>query len=136
MASLGEASGWVAAGLVLAAGAVPLGHRVLVRRRAALESRAIRSHVVIGVAAAAGAFAHTLAILPSLGSSAAIGAGMEALAPGALAFMLLVAHVGVGLRLRTPKLRGRPKVRRTHFAIATAITVVVAIHVALLARLS
>jgi uncharacterized membrane protein YbjE (DUF340 family) len=132
--SLGEATGWIAAALVVAAASVPLGHRALARKRAALESRTIRSHVVVGIAASAGAFAHALAIMPSLGSSTAIAAGMDALAPGALAFLLLLAHVGVGLQLRNPKLRGRPKTRRTHVAIATAIAVVVAVHVALLAR--
>lgn len=134
MPSAGEATGWLAAALVVAAGAVPLGHRALLRRRAALDSRPIRSHVFVGSLAACAGFVHALAILPSLGSEAAIAFGMQALGPGALAFLLLVAHVGVGLRLRDPKLRGRPRVRRTHLGFATAIAVVVVLHALLLAR--
>lgn len=131
---LAEASGWLGAGLVVAAGTVPLGYRALERRRARLDSRTIRSHVVLGIAAAAVAFAHTLAILPDLGSSTAIGAGTEALVPGAIAFLVLVAHVGLGLKLRNPKLKGRPSTRRMHLATATAITLLVGAHVFLVAR--
>lgn len=103
-------------------------------RRAPLESKPIRSHVVIGVSAAAFAFAHTLAVLPSLGSPEAIGAGDWPLASGAVAFLFLVAHVGVGQQLRNPKLRTRPRMRRTHLAIATAIIAAVAWHVVMLLR--
>src|SRR5438874_11491646 len=99
-----QISGWIAAVVVFAAGSVPLGHRIFARKRAAIGSRTIRSHVVVGTAAAAGSFVHGMAILPSLGSPEAIGAGVLALAPGAVAFLLLIAHVGVGLRLRQPKL--------------------------------
>ena len=59
---------------------------------------------------------------------------MEALGPGALAFLLLVAHMGVGLRLRNPKLRDRARVRRTHLGLATSITIVVAAHAIILLR--
>jgi len=132
--SLADVTGWVATGLVATAASVPLGHRLLSGRRAALESRPILSHVVIGIAASAGAFVHTLSIIPELGTSAAIDAGMKALAPGALAFLLLVAHVGVGLQLRNPKLKQRPKTRRTHLVIATLIAIVVGAHVGVIVR--
>jgi hypothetical protein len=129
-----EATGWIAAALVVAAGAVPLGHRALRGKRGALTSPTIRSHVVIGVAAAGAGFAHALAVLPSLGSPEAIGAGGVAIGSGAIAFLLLVAHVGVGLKLRSPKLRERPRVRRTHLLVASAIVAVVAAHVVMLVR--
>lgn len=132
--NLGEITGWLAVSLVAVAASVPIGHRIVARRRAVLASPAVRSHVGVGLAAATGGFVHALSILPSLGSSAAVSAGMEALGPGALAFLLLVAHMGVGLRLRNPKLRDRARVRRTHLGLATSITIVVAAHAIILLR--
>jgi hypothetical protein len=129
-----QITGWTAAAVVIAAGSVPLGHRLLAKKRAAIGSGTIRSHVIIGTMAAAASFAHGMAILPSLGSPEAIGAGVMALLPGAVAFLLLIAHVGVGLRLRQPKLKERPKVRRTHFAFACAIWTAIAAHVVMLLR--
>jgi len=122
-------SAWLGAALIVAAALVPLGHRVLVRRRAVPESRAISGHVVLGLAATAMAVLHTFAVVPELGSPAAIRGGMAALAPATVAFFLLFAHVGVGLRLRNPRLRGRVRIRRWHVALATAIVVAVAAHV-------
>ena len=43
---------------------------------------------------------------------------------------LVLAHTGLGLKLRDPKLRGRPKSRRAHFTTATIILVAVGIHAA------
>lgn len=132
--SLSALTGWVGFALVFAAGAFPLLHRALVRRRAELRSRTTRSHVAIGVAASAGAFAHAMSILPALGSPAAISGGVGGVGSGALAFLLLVAHVGVGLRLRHPKLKERTRMRRMHFGIATGIAVVIVAHAALILR--
>jgi len=125
-------SAWLAAALIVAAALVPLGHRALARRRAVPESRAISSHVVLGLAAIAMAVLHTFAVVPELGSPAAIRGGMMALAPATAAFFLLFAHVGVGLRLRNPRLRGRVRIRRWHVALATAIVVAVVAHVTVL----
>ncbi len=122
-------TGWLGAALVAAAGLVPLGYRMVAHRRAAVGSRPVTRHVALGLAAAAAALLHTFAVIPALGSPAAIRGGMLALAPGAGAFFLLVGHVGVGLRLRDPKLRKRPQVRRTHVALAITIVVAVAAHV-------
>lgn len=134
MVGFEQVSGWLAAAIVAGAASVPTLHRVLAGRRAALVSRTIRSHVVVGITASAAAFVHTLAILPALGSPAAIAGGTIALASGAVAFLLLVAHVGVGLKLRSPKLKERPRTRRTHVALASAIGLAVAGHVWLIAR--
>lgn len=132
--SIGAITGWVAAAIVVAAGTVPTGHRIFRGRRATLESQPIRSHVVIGASAAALAFGHALAVLPSLGSAEAIGAGDWPLASGALAFLLLIAHVGVGQKLRNPKLKTRPSTRRTHVAFASAIILAIGWHVVMLLR--
>jgi hypothetical protein len=131
-----SSSGWIALAFIVAAACVPLGHRAFAHRRAAPGSRAITGHLALGLAATATALLHTFSILPSLGSPAAIRGGMSALAPAALAFFLLFAHVGVGLRLRDPRLRDRVKVRRRHVALAIAIAVTVAAHVVILARAS
>jgi formate-dependent nitrite reductase membrane component NrfD len=132
--TLADVTGWVATALVAGAASVPLGHRIVRGRRAALDSRPIRSHVAIGIAVCAAAFVHILTVIPELGTSTAIDAGMSALAPGALAFLLLLAHVGVGLQLRSPKLKDRPKKRRLHFTFATMIAIVVAAHVVIIMR--
>lgn len=129
MDPLAWGSAWLGAVLILAAALVPLGHRVLARRRAAPESRTISGHVALGLAATAMAVLHTFAVVPELGSPAAIRGGMIALAPATAAFFLLFAHVGVGLRLRNPRLRGRVRLRRWHIALATGIVVAVVAHV-------
>jgi hypothetical protein len=126
---LSAGSGWLAAALIVVAALVPLGHRVLLQRRAVLASPAIRGHVLLGISTMAVAVVHTFAIVPALGSPAAIRGGMTALVPGAVAFFLLFAHVGVGLRLRDPKLKQRPKLRRWHLVLAASIAVAVAAHV-------
>jgi hypothetical protein len=115
--------------LVVAAALVPLGHRALLRRRAAPASRVMDGHVVIGLCASLAALLHTLVALPALGSPASIRGGMSALGPAAAAFFLLFAHVGVGLRLRGKATRDRARLRRRHLALALAIIVAVAAHV-------
>jgi predicted membrane-bound spermidine synthase len=125
-------SGWIAVAFVAATASVPLVHRAIAHKRAVPGSRAIASHVALGLGATAMALLHTFGVLPALGSSAAIRGGMAALGPAAVAFFLLFAHVGVGLRLRDPKLRNRAKVRRTHVGLAIGIGVGVVVHVGVL----
>ena len=121
--------GWIATALIVAAAVIPLGYRVRLGRRAAPESGTIRVHVVIGLAVAVVALMHTLAVLGSLGSPDAVAAGMVAFVPGVVAFFVLFAHVGVGLRLREPRLKDRASKRRTHLATAIAIALATALHI-------
>ena len=129
MDDLAPWSGWLGVALIVAAACVPLGHRALRRRRAVPESRTIATHVVLGFSATAAALMHTFAALPALGSPAAIRGGMTALLPAAAAFFLLFAHVGVGLRLRNPRLKERARFRRWHVVLAATIAATVAAHV-------
>src|SRR5438105_520617 len=120
-------SGWLATAAIVAAALVPLVQRIRWGRRAPPDSAPIRLHVSIGLATAALAFLHTMAVLPTLGSPAAIGGGVFALLPAGAAFFLLVAHAGLGLQLRHPKLRDRARKRRQHTTTAVLITLTVAI---------
>src|SRR3982751_3726873 len=104
--------GWAATALILLAGLVPLVYRARSGKRASPESSPIRLHVILGLAVVVVALLHTLGVIGALGSADAIEGGTWALAPGAAAFLVVVAHVGIGLRLREPKLRDRPKQRR------------------------
>ncbi len=125
-------SGYLAFGLVLVAGTVPLGYRWRHGRRAAPASPPISLHVRLGVATAGAAFAHGLFALMQLGSSRAITAGNLALAAGAGALLVLMAHVGIGLQLRDPKLRTRQATRRKHLATALTITALAITHVVMM----
>jgi len=127
-------SGWFAVALIVLAATFPLGHRIWAHRRATPGSRTINIHVALGLSVAAGALVHTLSVLPSLGAPAVVGAGMLALAPASAAFFILFAHVGVGLRLRDPRLRDRTAKRRIHVVLAISIFVTVAAHVVALMR--
>lgn len=119
---------------IAVAAIVPVGYRLRAGKRAAPPSKVIRAHVVIGLLTSMLAFTHTLSVLPELGSPAATGGGMIALLPGGAAFFLLVAHAGLGLQLRSEKLRDRATKRRAHVTTAIAIAIAVAIHVIVLAR--
>ncbi len=127
-------SGWFAAALVVFAATLPLGHRIWAHRRAALGSPTIKTHVVLGLSTAGAALVHTLSVLPSLGAPAVVGAGMLALAPASAAFFLLFAHVGVGIKLRDPRLRDRSAKRRLHVILALSIAATVAAHIVALMR--
>jgi hypothetical protein len=129
MDTLSTPTGYLATALILLAALIPLLHRAFLRRRALPASRPISFHVLLGLAAAAAALLHTFAVLPALGSPAAIRGGMIALAPGTIAFFLLFAHVGVGLRLRDPRLRNRVRIRRWHVVLASSIAVTVIAHI-------
>lgn len=127
-------SGWVATAAIVLAALVPLVQRIRAGKRAAPGSSPIRLHVLVGLATAALAFVHTMAVLPVLGSPAAIAGGLFALLPAGAAFFLLVAHAGLGLQLREPKLKDRARKRRMHTTTAVLIAVMVAIHAVLLIR--
>ncbi len=127
-------SGWVATAAIALAALVPLVQRIRAGKRAAPGSSPIRLHVLVGLATAALAFVHTMAVLPVLGSPAAIAGGLFALLPAGAAFFLLVAHAGLGLQLREPKLKDRARKRRMHTTTAVLIALMVAIHAALLIR--
>jgi hypothetical protein len=103
-------------------------------KRAAPGSRPIQSHVIVGFVIAAIAFAHTLLAVLELGSPEAIGGGVAGLALGALAFMALLAHTGLGLQLRQPKLRRRGDKRRQHITTATVILLAAIAHAVVLLR--
>jgi hypothetical protein len=127
-------SGWIATIAIALAAFVPLVQRLVMGKRARLDSKATRIHVAIGFITVSVAFLHTLVLVQSLGTSATIEAGMAALAPGGIAFFLLAAHAGLGLQLRREKLRDRVRKRRAHLATGAAIVIAVGIHVILLER--
>jgi hypothetical protein len=127
-------SGWLATAAIVLAVLVPIVQRLRAGKRAAPGSPPIRLHVLVGLATAGLAFAHTMAVIPALGSPAAVGGGVEALLPAGAAFFLLIAHAGLGLQLRDPRLKDRARKRRMHTTTATLIGVAVAIHVVLLER--
>ncbi len=125
-------SGWLATLAIVIAASIPLGTRLRLGKRAAPHSTPIRMHVMLGLVTSAFAFIHTLLVIPALGSPAATGGGMVAIAPAGLAFVLLVAHAGLGLQLRDEKLKTRGKTRRSHAMTAAAIAIAVTIHIAAL----
>lgn len=127
-------TGWLAVSAIVLAVLVPIAQRLRKGQRAAPGSPPIRLHVQVGLATAALAFVHTLVIIPSLGSPAAIAGGVAALMAAGAAFFLLVAHAGLGLQLREPKLRDRKKKRRMHTTTAVLIALAVTVHVVLLRR--
>jgi hypothetical protein len=126
--SLAAWTGWITAALMLGAGLVQLWYRLAHGRRAGLGTREVSAHVVLGLAAAGVGFLHPLTALASLGSPGAIGGGALALALGALAFVLLLAHSGLGLKLRDPALRKRPRVRARHVVTAALLVGATAAH--------
>lgn len=134
--SIAAWTGWGAVTLLVTAALVPLVHRRRAGKRALPGSGTLRAHAALGLATSACVLGHGLAAIGSLGSSEAVGAGMTAFAPGAAAFFLLFAHVGVGLQLLRPKLRDRADKRRTHVIIATTIALLATVHVVALLRSS
>ena len=127
-------SGWLGVALIVGAASLPLGYRAWLRRRAAPASRPIDVHVALGLGAAAVAFAHTALVMTSLGAPSVVSSGMVSLAPASVAFFLLFAHVGVGLRLRDPRLRDRTGKRRLHLGLGLTIVAMVGAHVVALLR--
>jgi hypothetical protein len=127
-------TGWLTVVAMVVAVAVPIVQRIEHGKRAAPGSEPIRLHVIVGLTVSALAFLHTLLILPELGSPAATAGGMLALLPGGIAFVVMLAHAGLGLQLRDPKLKKRASVRRTHTITATLIALFVALHAVALER--
>lgn len=125
-------SGWLAAALVPLAALIPIIVRLRRGKRAAPSEPPVRLHVVIGLIVAGASFVHTLLAVLALGSPQAIAAGELALGMGALAFVILLSHTGLGLQLRQPKLRKRGDKRRQHLITATLITVAIGLHAGLL----
>jgi hypothetical protein len=113
---------------------VPIVQRVRHGKRAAPGSQPIKIHVYVGMTVSALSFGHTLAMIPELGSPAATAGGFVALLPGGVAFVFLLAHAGLGLQLRDPKLKQRPKIRRQHTITAVLISLAVGAHAFLLER--
>jgi hypothetical protein len=124
--------GWIGALSIALSAAIPLGFRWRAKKRAAPDSKPIQFHVVLGTITTVLAFVHALAALSDLGSSAALGGGFMGLMTGGIAFMLIIAHAGIGLQLRDIRLRDRVRQRRRHLATALAITAAVTAHVWLL----
>jgi hypothetical protein len=127
--TLAQWSGWITVALIVSAAVVPIGHRLRAGKRAAPDAPAIRGHVALGVSAALLAFGHTLAALMSLGSERATAGGNLAIFPGCAAFLIVIAHVGLGLQLRDMRLRDRARKRRSHLATAIAIAIASGVHV-------
>jgi hypothetical protein len=124
--------GWIAVMSIVVSASVPVGVRWRAGRRAAPDSGPIRFHVLLGTATTLVAFGHTLAALANLGSSGAIGGGNIALMTGAVAFMMLIAHAGIGLQLRNVRLKDRVAKRKRHVLTALTIAAIVTAHVVLL----
>ena len=127
--TLAQWSGWLTVALIVSAAVVPLGHRLRAGKRAAPDAAATRGHVALGIAAALLAFGHTLSSLMSLGSERATEGGNLAIFPGCAAFLIVIAHVGLGLQLRDVRLRNRARKRRSHLGTAIAIVIAGAVHV-------
>jgi len=127
-------SGWIALACIVLAATVPLAYRAREHKRATPDSPAIRAHVLLGLVTSLAAFIHTGLVLPELGSEAAVGGGSIAFFAGAVAFMVMVAHAGLGLGLRNPKIRDRVERRRRHATTAVLLSTIVVVHVILLLR--
>lgn len=133
---LGFWSGWLTAACIAVAALVPLVYRLRNKRRPAPESKPIALHVALGGGVAALAFTHALFSLFALGSESTVESGDLALAAGGGAIFVLVAHAGIGLQLKNPKIRDRTTKRRVHVGTATTIVILVIVHAALLLRAS
>jgi hypothetical protein len=127
-------TGYAAVLVIVLAGLIPAFVRLRDKRRAAPDSGITKVHVGLGIAAAGCTFLHTLGALPALGSPAAAEAGNLALFPAALAFLIVTAHVGVGLQLKEPRLKDRVSKRKIHLTTALLIVLSVSAHVFLLRR--
>ncbi len=127
-------SGWLAALFIVVAASVPVLYRLREGKRAALGTPPLRAHVLLGLATSIATFVHTGLVLPELGSEAAVGAGGYAFAAGAVAFLVMIAHGGLGLGLRDPKRKDRARQRRRHATTAAILAAIVIAHVVLLMR--
>lgn len=115
-------TGWLAVAAFIAAALVPIVTRLRLSRRADVGDPSVKRHVLIGMVALIVGSVHPLTALFQLGSPEAIGGGVLGLALGGVAFVILLSHSGLGLKLRDPKLRGRPKSRRAHVITASLLS--------------
>jgi hypothetical protein len=122
-------TGWLACVALVLAAAIPTLHRALLARRASPLSRTLRWHAGVGMLAGLFAFVHVGCSVAALGDPSVVRAGNLAIFPALLAVFLVVAHVGVGLRLLSPGLRARVRLRRTHAVVAVTILVAASAHV-------
>lgn len=122
-------TGWVAFAVIVVAAAIPTLHHLFLARRASPLSRTLQWHAGVGALAGVFVFVHAGTAMGALGDPSVVRAGNLAIFPALLAAFLVVAHVGVGLRLRSPRLRARVRLRRTHAAFATTILAAALAHV-------
>lgn len=122
-------SGWLTVVVIVLAATMPALARLREGKRSAPLAPPMVAHANLGLAAAGCACVHTLMAVTALGSPGAIAGGMLALLPAGAAVFVLMAHVGIGLQLRRPRLRDRADKRRIHQGTALAIVVLVAAHV-------
>lgn len=121
-------TGWLAVAAFVIAALLPISTRVRFKTRAELKHPSVQNHVLLGMVALALGSIHPLTALFQLGSPEAIGGGNVGLALGGVAFVILISHSGLGLKLRDPKLRGRPRSRRAHVITATLLSVAAVAH--------
>jgi hypothetical protein len=126
---VGTWTGWLACAVIAVAVAIPTLHRLVLARRASPLSRTLRWHAGVGMLAGLFVFVHAGFAVSALGDPSVVRAGNVAIFPALLAAFLVVAHVGVGIRLRSPHLRARVRLRRTHALLATTILVAALAHV-------
>ena len=122
-------TGWATITLIAAAGLVPLVARIRAQRRLPPESAPTRAHVLLGMGVCIVCFLHTGVALPNVGAPGAAAGGMLAMIPASLGFALLIAHAGLGLALRKPKLKDRIQKRRMHAVTATVIFLAACMHI-------
>jgi hypothetical protein len=127
---IGAVSGWISVAMIVSAGAVPVAARIYAGKRPPPESQTTRSHVVLGMIVCVVAFAHTGVVLPMVGAPGALAGGMLGMIPACAAFGTLVAHAGLGLQLRRPKLKDRIRKRRMHATTAALIVLGAGVHIA------
>ena len=128
--TLGTVTGWTSIALIVCAAGVPLVTRIILGKRPPPESKPTRTHVLLGMAVSIICFLHTGVVLPMVGAPGAAAGGMLAMIPACIGFGLLVAHAGLGLQLRRPKLGGRARKRRMHTVTAILIFISASIHIA------
>jgi hypothetical protein len=122
MPSMASITGWLALAAMLLAALVPVAYRLRFHKRAAFASPPVKLHVAIGMTAAALGALHPLTALFALGSPEAVGAGVFGIGLGGLAFVVLLSHAGIGLKLREPKLKTRAESRRRHTITAVVLS--------------
>ena len=127
--TLSTLSGWATITLISSAGLVPIVARLQGKKRPPPDSLPTRTHVLLGLAVTVVCFLHTGVVLPNVGAPGAAAGGMIAMIPACIGFAMLIAHAGLGLQLRNPKLKDRIKKRRMHTFTATVIFLAACTHI-------